>query len=46
MNTVVVGCRDLGFVGRLLHHSVSTHCAHDARCPVTVVHGARPAGPA
>ena len=36
---LVVGSRNLGFVSRLIHHSVSGHCAHDAHCPVTVVHG-------
>ena len=35
---LVVGCRNLGSLGRLLHHSVSGHCTHDAHCPVTVVH--------
>jgi len=35
---LVVGCRNLGFVGRLLQASVSGHCARDAHCPVTVVH--------
>lgn len=38
---LVVGSRNLGFVSRLIHHSVSGHCAHDAHCPVTVVHGGR-----
>lgn len=36
---LVVGCRDLGVVGRLLHHSVSGDCSRHAHCPVTVVHG-------
>ena len=35
---LVVGCRNLGSLGRLLHHSVSGHCSHDAHCPVTVIH--------
>jgi len=37
---LVVGCRTLNMVGRLLHHSVSGECAHEAHCPVTVVHPA------
>jgi nucleotide-binding universal stress UspA family protein len=37
---LVVGCRTLNVVGRLLHHSVSGECAHEAHCPVTVVHAA------
>ena len=36
---LVVGSRNLGFVSRLVHHSVSGQCSHDAHCPVTVVHG-------
>ncbi len=36
---LVVGSRNLGFVSQLVHHSVSGQCAHDAHCPVTVVHG-------
>jgi len=36
---LVVGCHDFPFVRRLFHHSVSGECAHEARCPVTVVHG-------
>ena len=36
---LVVGCRNLKFVGRLLRHSVSGHCSREAHCPVTVVHG-------
>jgi len=35
---LVVGCRNLGSLSRLFHHSVSGHCTHDAHCPVTVVH--------
>lgn len=35
---LVVGCRSLNFVGRLLHHSVSGYCSRQAHCPVTVVH--------
>jgi len=35
---LVVGCHDYRFVRRLFHHSVSGECAHEARCPVTVVH--------
>ena len=35
---LVVGCRNLHLVGRMLHHSVSGHCTRDAHCPVTVVH--------
>ncbi len=35
---LVVGCRNLNFVGRLLHHSISGHCSREAHCPVTVVH--------
>ena len=35
---LVVGCRNLKFVGRLLRHSVSGHCSREAHCPVTVVH--------
>ena len=35
---LVVGCRELGFLRRLVHHSVSGQCTHAAHCPVTVVH--------
>jgi len=35
---LVVGCHDYTFVRRLFHHSVSGECAHEAHCPVTVVH--------
>jgi nucleotide-binding universal stress UspA family protein len=35
---LVVGCHDYSFVRGLFHHSVSGECAHEARCPVTVVH--------
>lgn len=35
---LVVGCRNLNFLGRLLSHSVSGHCSREAHCPVTVVH--------
>jgi nucleotide-binding universal stress UspA family protein len=35
---LVVGCHQFGRLRSLFHHSVSGHCAHDARCPVTVVH--------
>jgi len=35
---LVVGCGGLTVLGRLFHHSVSGECAHEARCPVTVVH--------
>ena len=36
---LVVGCRDMNLLGRLLHHSVSGRCSRAAHCPVTVVHG-------
>jgi len=36
--SLIVGCHDYRFVRRLFHHSVSGECAHEARCPVTVVH--------
>jgi nucleotide-binding universal stress UspA family protein len=35
---LVLGCHEYAFVRRLFHHSVSEECAHDAHCPVTVVH--------
>ena len=37
-DVLVVGCHDYTFIRRLFHHSVSGECAHEARCPVTVVH--------
>lgn len=34
---LVVGCRGLGAIGRMLLGSVSQHCLHHAQCPVVVV---------
>jgi nucleotide-binding universal stress UspA family protein len=37
---VVVGAHGWGWLGRIIHGSVSTRVLHEAPCPVLVVHGA------